>query len=58
MNPKEPSEENERRSYLDRSLATGVFHWQEMGHLDFQDLIELARENNLDSEESECDMND
>lgn len=58
MNPRRPSEENEKRSYLDRSLATGIFQWQEMAHLDFQDLIKLARKNNLDFEESECELDD
>ena len=58
MDPKRQSEENEKRFYLDRSLATGIFSWQEMAHLDFQELIELARENSFDSGESVFDMNE
>lgn len=58
MNPnKRPNEEDEKRLYLDRSLSTGIFQWQEMAHFDFQDLIEFARKNSLDPKESECESN-
>ncbi len=53
MNPKRLHDENEKRLYLDQSRATGIFDWQEMAHLDFQELIELARQNKPISQESE-----
>ncbi len=53
MNPKRLHDENEKRLYLDQSRATGIFDWQEMAHLDFQNLIELAREKNTLSDELE-----
>ena len=56
MKPKRTNDEDEQRSYLHRSLATGIFHWQEMAHMDFQELFELTRDNELFSEEPESDF--
>ena len=53
MNSKRPCEEDEKRFYLNRSQTTGIFHWQEFAHLDFQDLIEMAREKDFYFEELE-----
>lgn len=53
MNPKRLHDENEKRLYLDQSRATGIFDWQEMAHLDFQELVELVRKSGPYLEEIE-----
>jgi len=54
MRPKRfvhPSAELE--SQLEQSRATGILDWQELAHLDFQYLIELAQSRTRMGEESE-----
>ena len=58
MGPKVSNDEDEKRSYRNQGLATGIFHWQELGHLDFQDLIELARTNDSEPEETEWNLDE
>ena len=53
MKPKNSGEEDEKYAYLNQSLATGIFNWQEMAHMDFQELVELARKNGPYFEEIE-----
>ena len=53
MRPKKSVEEDEKHAYLNQSLATGIFDWQEMAHLDFQELVELARKSGSYLEETE-----
>ena len=36
-------------SYLNQSQATGNLNWQELAHLDFQELIDLTRNKKSDS---------
>ncbi|MBI3999661.1 MAG: hypothetical protein HY351_03515 [Candidatus Omnitrophica bacterium] len=39
--------------YFKKSLETGILNWQEMAHLDFQELVELARKSGSYLEEIE-----
>lgn len=32
--------------YVKESLSTGIFEWQELAQLDFQELISIARKKN------------
>ena len=40
--------------YVKESLSTGIFEWQELAQLDFQELISIARKKNtfLESKDS------
>ncbi len=56
MRPKQHEQiPDESQIYLERSRETGIWEWQELAHLDFQDLIELARDNSV-HKESEYDQ--
>ncbi len=50
--PKQPRHlEDEKAVCLEKSMSTGILDWQELGHLDFKDLISQTRERNFYSEE-------
>lgn len=42
---------DEMRFHLDQSLRTGILQWQELAHLEFQDLINLVYARNAFREE-------
>ena len=54
MRPKKPEHIlSEISFHLDQSLMTGIFNWQELGYLDFQNLIELTHAKNSSTKEQE-----
>lgn len=38
--------QDERDLVFEQSLSTGILHWQELGYVDFKDLIHQTRERN------------
>ncbi len=54
MNPKSPKHlEDERDLVFEQSRSTGIVNWQELGQMDFRDLVHETRERNVYNEESE-----
>ena len=52
MRPKKPIHMlNEAQFHLDQSLRTGILEWQELAHLEFQDLMKLAYARNISHKE-------
>lgn len=42
--------DSDPEDYVKGSLSTGIFEWQELAQLDFQELISIARKKNTFSE--------
>lgn len=44
---------DETQFHLDQSLQTGILQWQELAHLEFQDLMKLAYARSASPDESD-----
>ncbi len=54
MNPKSLKHlENECDLVFEQSRSTGIVNWQELGQMDFRDLVHQTRERNIYNEELE-----
>lgn len=59
MNPKSPKHlEDERDLVFEQSRSTGIVNWQELGHMDFKDLIHFTRQKNALFEDLNTIIND
>lgn len=46
--------EDEIFVYLNKSLETGILNWQELGYLEFKDLVRLSSQKLRSHSELEC----